>query len=105
MRIAHIVSQISGGAGAAALRIHNALLSDGFGSTLLVKYRPNPNLDLPTCHKVPASFSLPVRVGLKARLIKTLDQKRLAHIGEDWYKSDPFTFPNSDYDVHQSEEY
>src|SRR6185436_5009212 len=99
MKVVHISTSDSGGAGIAAVRLHNALLSAGMESFLLTKLNFVSNIRNHFVLNPETLFSrILVRSGLKKNKYRTLAIKHLANRPSGYEK---FSFPFSEIDLTQ----
>ena len=71
MRIVHITTDIKGGAGLAALRLHKTMLNNGLNSILYNKFHTNAKLN---CHKVTVVKEKNFFIKIKNFIINRLNQ-------------------------------
>ncbi len=97
MKVVHISTSDSGGAGIAAVRLHNALLNAGIESFLLTKLNFVSNIRNHFVLNPETLFSrVLVRSGLKRNIYRALTIKHLANRPSGYEK---FSFPFSEIDL------
>ena len=94
MRVLHITAYITGGAGIAVKRLHEALLEKGIDSKILCLFALQENLT-PEIYQIHQTRSFASRVLSKLKLDKN---SRLTKGLQGDYEA--FTFPYSPYKVH-----
>jgi glycosyltransferase involved in cell wall biosynthesis len=100
MKILHICTFDTGGAGKAALRLHEILLKNKVESKFLCLHRKNYNEPEVFKFEKPSS-SLFKKILNKIGLLKTQSSLNFKKIGNKKGRYEMFSFPNTDYALHE----